>query len=163
MNLKQRLTYVAQLHEPELGHEHIVATCREALAEIEKLEAGPDEGEVWSFIRAVLARGGAISQDFRDRPYEAYSVHLDGTASKLLQSCPFTFKRGPRMRRFRVVAVGAAMESVFETEIHSEDVLLAEGFANALASGQKSFAKACVYPNEVNAVSWTLECIGEGL
>lgn len=41
-----------------------------------------DGGQLWSFIRDVLTRGGVLERSSQGLPYEQYSAKLDGEARK---------------------------------------------------------------------------------
>lgn len=43
-----------------------------------------DDGQLWLFIRDTLSRGANIERDYRERPYEEFSAHLDRSALELL-------------------------------------------------------------------------------
>lgn len=47
----------------------------------------------WSFCRNLLSRGGAISGDFKDRGYEAYSARLDAVARDAAKELDLAMKR----------------------------------------------------------------------
>jgi hypothetical protein len=45
----------------------------------------PSDGEIWSAIRTLLIQGGAIYQDFKNKPFEEYSVRLDEAARERIE------------------------------------------------------------------------------
>ena len=45
-----------------------------------------NDGELWSFLRAVLSQGGGIWLDHRKKSYEEYSARLDAAASDRVEN-----------------------------------------------------------------------------
>lgn len=44
-----------------------------------------DDGELWSFFRAMLSQGGDIWLDHREKSHEEYSARLDAAARERLK------------------------------------------------------------------------------
>jgi hypothetical protein len=81
MDIKQELTDLADEYEREGEHDHVVKVCRDALAEIERLEF--ERAGTFEILNTVQLSGKVLAVEHRLKTLEAWLLALGSAADGL--------------------------------------------------------------------------------